>query len=626
MRGISHCRVPASTPVFAQGITADLIGTVTDSTGAAVPNAKVTIRNTGTAETRTVTSGSSGEYTVNQLQPGNYSISVEAPGFKAFRISTIDLSAGSRVREDAQMQIGEQTQTVQVTSVTPALQTDASSLASTIPNQTVQELPLNGRNFIQLVLTTPGITPSLPNSILSGGRPDDRRQSSAVAANGQPENRNNNMIDGMDNNELEQGLILIRPSVDQIQEISVKTNTYTADEGGTSGAAINILTRSGTNRFHGSVYEFFRNTIFDANDYFNKQAGNARPEFHQNQFGGSLGGPIQKDKTFFFADYEGLRFVQGVSSGLVTVPTLFERQNPGNFSDYCTGAKSSWPVGCNQATGTFIVPPSQFDNVGLQYFNLFPLPNTGAAGALTNNYVNSPVNTYVSSTYDGRLDHHFGQNDTAFVRYTYNPVTVFTAGWLPKINGIQPGGGSYPGTNTTTSQGVQLHYLHTFSPALLLDLGAGYARLNIVSAALNAGTNGATKFGIPNVNISSSTTGLPPVTLTGFSSGLGDSQYLPIVDINNVFQYLGSVSYTRGAHSMKFGGSYIRRQLNYFQNPQGEGVFAFAGTGGPSTAISNLLTGNVLTITRTLPTDRVSVCAPPGRPSMRWMTGARPRT
>ena len=151
-------------------------------------------------------------------------------------------------------------------------------------------MPLNGRNFAQLVQTTPGANASYPNSINSGTRPDDRRQSASVSANGQPESRNNNMIDGMDNNEREQGLILVRPSVDEIQEISVKTNTYTADEGGTSGAAINIITRSGTNQLHGTLYEFFRNDILDANDYFNKQAGNKRPEFRQNQFGGSLGG------------------------------------------------------------------------------------------------------------------------------------------------------------------------------------------------------------------------------------------------------------------------------------------------------------------------------------------------
>ena len=612
------------THVSAQVVTADVVGTVTDSSGAVVPNAKVTITNAGTGETRTATSDAAGQYTVNQLQPGTYSIKVETPGFKTFQVPSIPLSAGDRVREDAHLQIGQQTQTVEVTSTPAALQTDTSSLGTTIPNQTVQDLPLNGRNFIQLVLASPGITASLPNSILAGTRPDDRRQSSAISANGQPENRNNNMIDGMDNNEIEQGLILIRPSIDQIQEISVKTNDYTADEGGTSGAAVNIITKSGTNRFHGTVYEFLRNNVLDANEYFNKQAGNRRPEFRQNQFGGSLGGPIQRNKTFFFGDYEGLRIVQGASSGLVTVPTKFERDNPGNLSDYCTGDPSTWPPGCDQSTGTFIIPQGQLDNVGLDYFNLFPLPNTGGAGALTNNYVNSPTNTYFSNTYDVRVDHHFGQNDTAFVRYTDNPVTVFTAGWLPKINGIQPGGGSFPGTNYTTSRGVQIHYLHTFSPALLLELGTGYSRLNIDSTALNSGTNAATKFGIPNVNISSSTTGLPPITITGFNSGLGDSQYLPIIDINNVFQYMGSVTYTRGKHNLKFGGSFIRRQLNYFQNSMGEGTFAFAGNGGPFDRACEYVEGQS-------PFDRKGYAERTGSwlahhrgpPSMRWMTGAR---
>jgi hypothetical protein len=563
----------------AQVTTADIVGTALDASGAVVPNVTVTVENIATHQIRTAHSGGSGDYALSLLQPGPYSVTVEAAGFKTFKVPNLLLAAGDRVRADARLQIGPQTQTVEVSGASVALQTDSSTLSTVVTERAVQDLPLNGRNYITLVQNTPGANAGNPNGISSGTRPDDRRQTNAVSANGQAEAYNGNLIDGMDNNELEQGLIIVRPAIDAIQEVKVDTNAFTAELGRTAGAVINVITKSGTNTFHGSLYEFFRNDKLDANDYFSKQAALPRPEYRLNQFGGSLGGPIKRNKTFFFGDVEAYRIVQGAPTGLLTVPTLFEEQNPGDFSDI----------------GGPVIPQSQLDAVALKYFALYPAPNVPGAGT-TNNFSATPRRTQNSTTADLRIDQHFSANDSFFVRYSYNPVKTFTPGALPPVNGVQPGGiTNFPGQNTTKAQGVQLNYVHIFSPNLLVELKAGYSRLNLQSLQLNYGTNAAEKFGMPNVNnFDHFNTGLSPVDIQGYPT-LGDADYIPIVDVNNVFQYAGAVTYSLGSHDIKMGTGFIRRQLNYYQAVQGEGEFMFAG----SQALATLLTGIPTTINRT---------------------------
>ncbi len=567
--------------VWAQVTTADIVGTVTDSSGAVVPNANITIESLATHETRTAQSGGSGDYVFNLLPPGQYSVAVEAPGFKTFRIPSLTLAAGDRARADAQMQVGQTSQTTEVTAQTPALQTDSSTLSNVVTDRAVQDLPLNGRNYITLVQDTPGANAGNPNGISSGTRPDDRRQTNSVSANGQPEAYNNNLIDGMDNNEREQGLIMIRPSIDAIAEVKVDTNTYTAEVGRSGGAVINVITKSGSNTFHGSLYEFLRNDKLDANDFFSNAAALPKPEYRQNQFGGSIGGPIKRNKTFFFGDIEEYRTVQGSPTGLLTVPTLFEEQNPGNFSDI----------------GGPVIPASKIDPVGLKYFGLFAAPNVPGAGA-TNNYSGNPKRTQYSTTADVRIDHHFTDSDTFFGRYSNNPVTTFTPGAMPPVDGVQPGGVNFPGQNKTTSQAVQLNYVHIFTPHLLMELKAGFSRLNIQSLQINYGTDASQKFGMPNSNVNQFNSGLAPVTIGGYQP-LGDSTYLPIIDVNNVFQENGAVTYTRGTHNIKIGAGLTRRQLNYYQAPAGEGQFAFNGS--PPQTMANFLLGNPTTISRQLP-------------------------
>ncbi len=423
-RSIGICLVVAcflaGAPVFAQLITADILGTVTDSAGAVLPNAKVTVVNIATSDARTTQTTGTGDFVVNLLPPGQYTVTIEAPAFKK-SVTSVTLVAGDRARVDSQLQVGESSQTVEVIATTPALQTDSSLMRDTVSAQSVQDLPLNGRNYVTLVETAPGAAAGPSNSILSGTRPDERRQTSAVVANGQNETFNNHLVDGMDNNEREQFSILYRPSIDSLEEVKIDTNAFPAEEGRAGGAVINLITKSGTNTLHGGVYEYFRNDQLNANDFFANSAGIGRAEFRQNQFGGSVGGHIIKNKTFFFGDIEILRLIQGKNTGLLAAPTAFEKANPGNFSDI----------------GGPVVPASKLDPVAVKYLALFPAANIPGAPP-TANYSGNVNNQYYSKTADVRIDHRFSDKDSMFGRFTYNPTTTVYPTLYPQVTARWP--------------------------------------------------------------------------------------------------------------------------------------------------------------------------------------------
>ncbi len=572
------CLFMAANWASAQVNTADILGTVTDAGGAVIPNVKVTAVNTATNETKVATTNATGDYIFNLMPSGSYTITAEAPSFKKATIS-LNVVSGDRARANVQLQVGDVTQTVEVAAQSPALQTDSATLSTVVGAQGVQDLPLNGRNYVTLVQSTVGVAIGPSNSILSGTRPDERRQTSNIAANGQNEVFNNQMIDGMDNNEREQFTILMRPSIDMIQEVKVDTNAYPAEVGRAGGAVVNLLTKSGTNDWHGGAYEYFRNDVLNANDFFSNLSGTPRPEYRQNQFGGSFGGAIRKDKTFFFVDTEALRIVQGVPTGLISTPTLFEEKNPGNFSDQ---------------SGGIVVPPSSIDPVAAKYWALFPAPNTGAPNAIASNYNANVTKTYDSTTYDARVDHRFSDKDSIFGRFSYNPTFNSQPSLFPSVNGVTAGGGIYPGPSNADSQGYMADYIHIFSPTLVMELKGGFTRLNLLTASPSKGTNQSAKFGMPNTDVDPLISGLATVYLTGFiGTGsdftLGDDRYVPILDINNVFQESGSLTWTKGAHNVKYGGTVIRRDLNYFQNTFGLGYFEWTQT--PLLNLEHLIEG-----------------------------------
>jgi hypothetical protein len=562
-----------SMPVVAQVTSADVLGTVTDSSGAIVSGAKVTLTNLATRVTQSAASNSAGDYIFSLVQPGTYSLNVAAPGFKGVFVPSMVVAAGDRDRENASLQAGAVDEVVTVTADTALLQRESSSITSVVTEQSVQDLPLNGRNVVNLVTIQPGVNAGSPTAISSGNRPDDRRLTSTVSANGQNDLYNNQMIDGMDNNEREQGVIGVRPSIDAIAEVKVDTNSFTAEEGRNAGAVVNVITKSGTNQFHGSIYEFFRNDIFDARDFFAQAGVTAKPEYRQNQFGGSIGGPIFKGRTFFFGDVENNRVIVGKSSGLLTVPTLYEQQHPGDFTDI---------------HGPYL-PPPLVNPTGLAYFKLYPAPNVTAAGG---NYENVVKNTQYTLTGDGRIDHHFSNGDQFYGRYSYKSTNTYLPGPLPAVNeagfDVQPGGAlfGYNGGSVQKAHGFILDYIHSFTPNMLLEAKAGYTRLAFVTTNLNNGNNISDAFGVINGNSPAApgTSGLTPIDLlVGGYPSLGDSPYLPLSNTNNVFQYQAALTYTHGTHTFKFGGEVIRRQLNYLQSSIPLGALVYAG-----------ITGNVL--------------------------------
>jgi hypothetical protein len=552
----------------AQITTADVLGTVSDTSGAVIPGATVTLLNLDTQEKRTAIANDAGEFVFNLLKPNRYSltVSVAKGGFQTFVIPSFALSAGDRAREDAHLVVGSEAQVIQVQAQEPALQTDSSVLGSIVTDKATQDLPLNGRNYINLVQIAPGATKGVNNGLSSGNRPDDRRQTSSISINSQSDAINDQMIDGMDNNERVIGTIGVRPSVDAIQEVRIQSNAYTAEVGRSAGAIVDVVTKSGTNQFHGSAYEFLRNTALNANAYA-FGAVIPKPAWHQNQFGGSIGGPIKKDKTFFFGDYEGLRIVKGLNPSLTTVPTVYERNSlttgVADFTD-------------NPAIN-LKVPAAQFDKVGLAYLNLYPLP-TGPG--LANNFVSAPTQTQYSTTYDARVDHHFSDSNLFFARYTYNAVSTFIPGLFPTVQEagvtISPGGnsGSYPGQAQDNAQQAQLNFVHTFSPSLVLELQAGYTLLNNAQPPLNYGVNVNAAFGQPNINISLKDSGLAPVTISGAGNNLG--QTTPIHYLENTYQYNGTLTWTRGKHNIKMGGGLIRRQVTVVNIDTGKGSWTFS--------------------------------------------------
>lgn len=561
--------------VQAQLATGDILGTVTDPSGAVVANAKVLLTNTRTGETHTVQSNTSGDYVFSLLQAGDYSVRISATGFEDAFIDHIPLNAGHRNREDVKLAVGQNTQTVEVTGGLPGLETDTSVLSTTVTDKQVQDLPLNGRNFVQLAQLAAGADEGTASAISNGNRADDRRQTAAISVDAQSTMLNNELVDGMDNNEHVVGTIGVRPSIDAIAEFQVQTNVYPSEVGNTPGAVVNLITKSGSNTIHGSAYEFLRNDIFDGR-YFFATLG-PKPEFRQNQFGGSIGGPIRTDKTFYFGDYEGLRIIQGTTR-ISTVPTLFEEQHPGNLSDI----------------GGPVIPASQLNPIALKYFALYPAPNLPGK---VNNFQYSPNFTQYSTTYDTRIDQQFSPNNRFFARYTYNDVTTFTPGGLPAVNGIQPGGSvAAPGNADESAQQILVDDLHTFTPNVALELKAGYTRINNESLPLNYGQNDGNKFGIVNSNLNQITSALPEFAIAGYAT-LGDSNYLPLIDLDNIFQYAGSLTQTRGTHTLMYGAALIRRHVEEAQNAAGPGFFVFIPT--PSKyVLANVLQGNPFIVSR----------------------------
>jgi Carboxypeptidase regulatory-like domain/TonB dependent receptor len=628
----------------AQVTTADVVGRVTDTSGAVLPGVMVVIENLGTGASRSAVSSDSGDYVFNLLPPGRYSARFELPGFKTFTVANVMLAAGDRARINAQMTVGAVSESVNVEEQAPLLQTDSATLGTAITGRLVQDLPLNGRNYVQLTQLVTGVSSGPGNGLATGSRPDDRRLNSSYSVNGQDPVANNNLIDGMDNNERFIGTIGIRPSIDAIEEFKVQTNLYSAEVSRTAAGVVNILTKSGTNTFHGSLFEFLRNDALDANGNYNL-TGTQLPKakFRQNQFGGSLGGPVKKDKTFFFGDYERLSIRQGIPIDAI-IPTA--RQRRGDLGENCTSVGGSFdPSGnCSVPSGQLNVAvpipgiPSgavpfndltrapyagALDPVGLKYASLYPLPTSGLVNK--SNFVTSPVRPQDAHTFDVRIDHHFSDKTTFFSRYSFNDVSTFQPTGFPDttVNSValNPGGNftasNFSGSNATRAQNVLLNLVHIFRPNLLVELKAGAARTAIQSRAVNDGLSVASALGFPCnavscVNLGDDQTfGIPRIIFGGNQyQGLGDVSFVPLLQFDNTYQYSGAVTWTRSAHNVKFGTSLIFRQFSLVQSPSARGEFTFNADASNARSTTNDALANVLFGTPTIVGRRASLYKP----------------
>src|SRR5215475_9802618 len=326
-----------SATASAQVTTADLVGTIRDNAGAVVRGVKVTLSNVDTGVSRSVMSDDDGNYIFTSLQPGRYALTAEAPGFRKVERTGVELQVNQRAQIDLELQVGQVGEIVQISGAPPLLESQSSVLGSVIQERQAQDLPLNGRNFVQLAILSPGVSGTgfgMKGTIMSGSRPDDLRPGTELFVNGNRESSNTYLYDGIDNNDRLTLAIVVRPAVEAIKEFKIQTNLFSAEQGRNPGGQVDVVTKSGGNNIHGAAYEFLRNDALDANNFFSNRAGQKKPPFRQNQFGGAVGGPIIKNKTFYFGDYDGFRQRQG-RVFVNTVPTVRMRQ--GDFGEVAGG-------------------------------------------------------------------------------------------------------------------------------------------------------------------------------------------------------------------------------------------------------------------------------------------------
>ena len=389
---------------FAQVDTGTVAGSVRDSSGAGLASASVTFVDLATNATSKAQADASGNYTSPPLRPGDYKVTAEASGFKTQTRSTITVQVQDRLRVDFDLTVGSVSENILVTAETPIIQTDTSSLGEVITTDQITELPLNGRDYIQLATLTTGVVRTSSGTNGNTGGSSTGGLNSFVA-NGTRGTLNNFLLDGVDNNSNDNGGVVLRSSVDAIQEFKLQTNGYSAEFGRSGGAVVNAITKSGANNYHGSVFEFFRNSALDARDYF-EDPTQKKASFKQNQFGATFGGPIMKNKLFWFADYQGTR-IRNPLTFVSSIPTLAERA--GDFS------AAGEPIIYDPATGLpfplNIIPPKRIDPTSQAYANLYPIPQSGQG----NNFTISPIERDRIDQGDIRLDYNASRSVTRYL-------------------------------------------------------------------------------------------------------------------------------------------------------------------------------------------------------------------
>lgn len=579
--------------VYAQAGTAELTGEVRDQAGAAISQAKVIITDVSTNQTFDAATEDGGFYVVTNLRPGIYNIAVENTGFKRFVREGVRLTTGERVRLDVVLEPGAVNESVIVKEDAPLLRTETGSLGQVITNRKIVDIPLNGRNFLSLVALSPGVAqpqpttagPSFPR--INGGRP----------------RTNEYLFDGISVLQPEPGQVAFFPIPEAVEEFKVEVNSPSAEFGRFNGGVVNLTTKSGTNEFHGSAFEFLRNEVLNARNLFApKTAANPnKPVFRRNQFGFVAGGPIVKDKTFFFGDYQGTRQLIGrvLTS---TVPTVAQRR--GDFSAnlgaplfrtpagvVTTEAGGNTPINVTDTNGNTIqarlgqifrpsdrrayvgniIPISTFDSVSAELLNRYPLPTSAA---LANNFSRVGNESIEQDQFDVRIDHKFSDNDQLFGRFSYakdvtDPVTPLPEGSGNLTSGVI-------GLTDTRARSFVANYVHIFNPRLVNELRFGYTRRSIDRQATQLNAPASDELGIPGIPSSSAFQNvLPTFTISGFQQ-LGSPANTASDFRTDVTQIFDDLSWQHGRHSLKFGIDFRWERLDVLQPPSPAGQFNFS--------------------------------------------------
>jgi hypothetical protein len=551
-------------PAFPQATTANVVGTVTDPSGGLVPAASVTILNRQTGQARKSQSDAQGNYEFTFLQIGEYSLTVEKPGFQKSEVAPFSLSVDQVARIDIKMTIGQSVESVQVSATAVLMQTENATVGTVIDSQKVVELPLNGRSFVQLALLTPGVNPGTPGSITVRRLRGSLGQAVGMSANGARDTQNRFYYDGIEAMDLDSYSFSFSPSVDAIMEFKVQSSTYSADIGGAPGGQVNLTTKSGTNKFHGGLWWFNRNDAFTALNAFQPHVPGAKPpRLNRNQYGANLGGPVWKNKTFFFFNWESGRQIAGSFGGQALIPPAALRD--GDFSGVAAiirDPQTGQPFAGNR------IPTSRIRPFAAKFLSQFvPLPNVNEPGV---NYRGPALAAPIDQDqYVSRVDHTFNTRDSLYGSYIYNiqaDDTVPTFTWDSR-------------GNRARAQNASLTELHIFSPSVVNEVRAGWHRFfehEFFGTTDRAEFDIANLIGLPGVSKLPRDFGAP-----AFSAGYT----LPSVRtigprdrLNQLWQVSDNLSIRAGAHAIKIGMSIAKRNWTFDEAVNPRGTFNFDGT------------------------------------------------
>lgn len=560
-------------PVSIHGQThrGSIRGILTDSSQAPLTNALLKIVQTETNESRTVATGDQGEYTFSSLPPGPYRIEVEQTGYKKHS-RLIVLQVNQELRLDISLEVGPISEEIVVTAPEIQVKKDSPAIGTVIENRQITGLPLDGRNFLDLTLLVPGVAPAAPGSASSV------RGEVSLSVNGAREDSNSFLLDGVYNIDPKLNNTGVNPPIDAIREFEMLTSTYDASFGRNVGAQVNVVLKSGSNRLHGAAYEFFRNSVLDARNFF-APADQDDPKYQRNQFGVALGGPIVSDRTFFFVDYEGTRAREGITR-VTNVPTLAERN--GDFSQSLfqppINPFTQQPFQGNQIPDLFISP------IGRAIAALYPAPNRNVPFA---NFVSSPTQRSDNDHFDVRIDHLLSKSSALAARYSFSDRELFEPFTGPSFPAVPGFGDTVP----RRGQNFMIGETHIFSPVLVNELRFAFSRVASAVIQEGAGTSINNQVGLPELSSNPRDFGLSFITITGFSP-LGHEFNNPQQSVTNMFQVLDGASYARGRHLMKFGFDFRAVQQNAFRDVQSRGFLTFSSqvpiTGN---ALADLLLG-----------------------------------